>query len=239
MLTAVILGILTLITSTITGVFGLGGGLLLIGLMPFLLPVPAIIPIHGVTQLASNASRAIFAFRDIQVAAIAPFLLGSLLGVFLFALLLRYISLDYLPLLIGSYILLSQWSAGFNRLIRHLESFFLVGFLQSGLAVIAGAPGPIAMTLLTKRFDNRHEVVATGAALMTITHGLKIIAFILLGVKLWSYSEIMVAMLLGAVAGSFLGTKLRYRAIDSAVFSLALKIVLSLLAIKMLLSVVI
>lgn len=235
-MTVLLLGLITLLTSTLTGVFGVGGGMLLVGIMPFFLPAAAVIPVHGVTQLASNFSRAAFSYRYIEWSAVMPFLLGSVVGVVCFAALLHVISLTYIPLFIGSYILLLQWSEAFNQFIKRFESFMLVGFFQSGFGVIAGAPGPIAIALLSKRLDDKHAIIASSAALMSITHGLKIIAFIILGVKLWEYGDVMFAMIAGAVVGSFIGTKIRAN-VSNEKFAWVLKIILSILAAKMIVSV--
>ena len=46
------------LTSCLTAVIGMGGGVLLLMLMPGLVPTGAILPLHALTQLASNVSRA-------------------------------------------------------------------------------------------------------------------------------------------------------------------------------------
>lgn len=80
---AAILGLITLITSTLTGIFGLGGGILLLGIMPIFLPIAAVIPVHGATQLASNASRAYFSWRSIRWQIMPTYLLGGVIGTLL------------------------------------------------------------------------------------------------------------------------------------------------------------
>jgi hypothetical protein len=47
-------------TSLIAAAIGVGGGLGLLSVMPSFLPVSAIVPLHGATQLVSNASRFLF-----------------------------------------------------------------------------------------------------------------------------------------------------------------------------------
>ncbi len=234
-LTAILLGLITVTTSTLTGIFGMGGGLLLLGILPDFLPATAIIPVHGVTQLVSNASRAYFSFSAIQWKIVPSFLLGGMIGTVCFALILKAISLDYLPLFIGGYILLSQWSNIFNRIVSHFESFLLLGFFQVGLSLLTGTIGPVHMVLLDKRYDDRHEIIATAAAMMTIKHGLKVIAFILIGIKLWNYLDIMAVMTIAAIIGSYLGTKLR-RKVNNTYFKWMLKIILSLLALKIIIA---
>ena len=46
-------------TSFLSGIFGMAGGIILIGLLLVLLPVQAAMVLHGITQLASNAWRAV------------------------------------------------------------------------------------------------------------------------------------------------------------------------------------
>lgn len=236
MLTALALGLITLVTSTLTGIFGLGGGLLLLGFMPLFLPAAAVIPVHGVTQLASNSSRAWFGRDAIAWEIMLPYCLGGAVGAACFALVLNVISLDYLPLFIGGYILLSQWSNIFNRLVAKFESFVLLGFVQVGLSVLAGTIGPVHIVLLNKRYADKNTVVATAAALMTIKHGFKVIAFLAIGIKLWAYIDVMLALIIAAVIGSFIGTKLRGK-LDDKRFVVILKIILTLLAVNMIIRV--
>lgn len=227
-----LLGIITFFTSTIAGIVGLGGGMILIAVLPSFLPIQALVPIHGLTQLSSNFSRAIFGYKDIKIEVIPKFLLGSILGVSFFSIILYYISLEYVPLFIGTYILFSLWSQKFNEKIKRYESYVVIGFFQSGLSIVVGATGPLATTLLVKDFDDKHTVVATAAALMSITHTLKVFVFMFFGFVFFDYIGILIAMIIGAVAGSYAGTKLRDK-IDGKQFMMALKILLSLMAVKL------
>ncbi|MFK2823304.1 TSUP family transporter [Arcobacter sp. YIC-80] len=235
MLDELLLGLIAFFTSTIAGVVGLGGGMLLIAVLPSFLPLNAIIPVHGLTQMSSNISRAVFSYKDIQYETIPKFLIGSLLGVGLFASIISLISLEYVPLFIAIYILLSLWSQKFNEKIKKYENYYLVGFLQSGLSVVVGATGPLSMTLLLKDYKNRDKVVATSAALMSISHILKVFVFIYFGFVFFDYLGIIVTMIIGAILGSLAGTKLRNK-IDGKRFTFLLKILLSALAIKLILS---
>ncbi len=236
--TEILLGLITFFTSTIAGVIGLGGGMILIAVLPSFLPINALVPVHGLTQLSSNLSRAVFGYKDVKVEVIPKFLLGSIIGVVFFATILYFISLVYVPLFIGIYILLSLWSKKFNEKIKRFESYVLIGFFQSGFSIVVGATGPLATTLLVKDYDDKHTVVATAAALMSITHTLKVFTFMIFGFVFFDYIGILTAMIIGAIAGSWAGTKLRDK-IDGKKFMMALKILLSLLAIKLILGILI
>ncbi len=230
-MTELILGVITFLTSTIAGVVGIGGGMMLIVILPSFLPLNALIPIHGLTQVSSNLSRAIFGYKDVKVEVIPKFLLGSLLGIGFFMGILSFISLEYVPLFIGIYILLSLWSAKFNEKIKRYENYYLAGFFQTGLSMVVGATGPLTMTLLLKDYKDKNVVVATGAALMSISHILKVFVFMYFGFVFFDYIGVIVAMIIGAVAGSWTGTQLRDK-IDGKKFVIILKVLLSALAIN-------
>jgi uncharacterized protein len=235
-MTELFLGIITFLTSTIAAIVGLGGGMMLIAILPSFLPVNALIPVHGLTQVTSNLSRAIFGYKDVQYEVIPKFLIGSFLGIALFASILNFISLEYVPLFIGLYILLSLWSQKFNEKIKKYESYFLAGFFQTGLSMVVGATGPLTMTLLLKDYKDKNKVVATSAALMSLTHILKVFVFMYFGFVFFDYIGIIIVMVIGAITGSWAGTKLR-NIIDGKKFEIILKILLTALAIKVIVGV--
>ena len=230
------LGILSFLTSTVAGVVGIGGGMMLIAILPSFLPLNALIPVHGLTQMSSNLSRAVFGYKDVQFEVIPKFLLGSAIGIGIFAGILNFISLEYVPLFIGAYILLSLWSEKFNEKIKRYESYFLAGFFQTGLSMVVGATGPLTMTLLLKDYGDKDKVVATGAALMSITHILKVFVFMYFGFVFFDYIGVIIAMIIGAVAGSWAGTQLRDK-IEGKKFIMILKVLLSALAIHVIVGV--
>ena len=60
MTTELTLGVISFLTSTVAGVVGIGGGMMLITILPSFLPLNALIPVHGLTQMSKcNFSRAV------------------------------------------------------------------------------------------------------------------------------------------------------------------------------------
>jgi len=226
------LGLISIFTSFVAGIVGVGGGLMLIAILPSFLPLQALIPIHGFTQMFSNLSRAYFGYKDIAFEVVPKFLIGSVFGVSLIALILDMISLEYIPLFIGIYILLSLWSKKFNDKIKKYENYYLIGFLQSGLSVVVGATGPLTMTLLLKEYDDKNKVVATAALLMSITHCMKVLVFVYFGFMFSEYIDVITIMVLGVILGSYISTKLRDK-IDGKKLLFAIKILLTILALKL------
>lgn len=229
------LGIISMVSSTAAAVFGLGGGLILISFLPDFLPADALVPVHGVTQLASNTSRAAFSFRSIVWRLWPLFFAGSVLGATLFGLLVVNISTAYIPVFIGVYILLKLWSERVGRLLSSFDSLFVLGFLQTGLGILVGSTGHLTMPRLLKEISDRDGIVATSGMFMSLSHGLKLLAYGIIGFKFNQYSVILAYMVTGALIGSFVGTLLR-RQISNRWFSQILKILLTVMALRMIYS---
>lgn len=230
-----ILGFIAFLTSVIAGVIGFGGGMLLISIMPIFLAPSVIIPIHGATQLASNSSRMVFSFRDVKWYLLPRFLLGSLVGVAVFGFLLTSIPTTYVPVAIGVYMLLNLWSPDFSRFINKYESYYLIGFLQTGLGLIVGAPGPVALSVLTKELKSKDEIIATASMFMTVSHLAKIPVFGLIGFSLVEHTSLLMFMIVGSVLGSYVGTKIRLSANNDKLI-LVIKALLTLMAIRMIIA---
>ncbi|WP_114325820.1 sulfite exporter TauE/SafE family protein [Candidatus Colwellia aromaticivorans] len=230
-----ILGLISFFTSVIAGVVGFGGGMLLIAVLPLFLNPSLIIPIHGITQLASNSSRMIFSLKDVQWSLLPKFLVGSIIGVSLFGFFLSNISTEYIPTCIGGYIILNLWSARFSKFIKKYENYYFIGFLQTGLGLIVGATGPLSLTVLTKELSSKDEIIATSSMFMTISHLAKIPVFMAIGVSLFGHFNLLMFMIFGSVLGSFVGTKLRLASNNDKLI-LVIKVLLSLMAVRMLAS---
>lgn len=53
-------------TSLLSGVFGMAGGMVLIGVLLAFMPLPAAMALHAVTQMASNGWRALLWWREVE-----------------------------------------------------------------------------------------------------------------------------------------------------------------------------
>jgi len=226
------LGIASLLTSAVAGVFGFGGGMLLIAILPLYLSPTLIIPIHGITQLASNASRAVFSLKHVQWALLPRFLAGSLIGTVLFGVLLVNMPMAYIPVAIGVYIILNLWSQRFSNAISKYESYTVIGALQTGLGLIVGATGPLATSVLTKQLSCKNEIIATASLFMSISHLAKIVVFGVIGFSFFEHLPLLGCMVAGSISGSYLGTQLR-GLIGNKKMILIIKVLLSALALRM------
>ncbi|MCH2458013.1 MAG: sulfite exporter TauE/SafE family protein, partial [Henriciella sp.] len=86
-LSAAIILIATLVTAFISGIFGMAGGLILMGVLTALLPVATAMIVHGAIQMVSNGWRAWLLRKQINWAIFARYATGSVGAVLLLVLL--------------------------------------------------------------------------------------------------------------------------------------------------------
>jgi uncharacterized membrane protein YfcA len=227
-----LLPLLALLTSTLTAITGIGGGMILIALMPGLLPAAAIVPVHAMVQLFSNSSRALFGWRFLRWDFVFAFVAGGIVGGLVAAGIRTEIDLEYTPLLIAAYILYTVWGPPLRLERPPRGEFVLIGMLQTGLSMLVGATGPMGQASLLRHGLKRDALVVTGALMTTFTHLIKVVLFALLGFAFIDYWQLILGMTVGVIAGAFIGTHIRYR-IDEKLFRLILRWALTLLALRM------
>ena len=220
-------------TSTLTAVVGVGGGMLLISVMPGALPASAIVPVHGVVQLASNATRAGFARRMIVWRIAIPFALGSVVGAALGSPLVDDVPAELLPLALGIFILVLTWLPRPKLPRRFPGTWPILGAVQSFLALFIGVTGPLSVPPLLRENLSRDRLVATDAVLNTALHGLKVLTFAALGFAYAEWLPLMAAMIVAVSLGSWVGTHLRSR-VPEEPFRRVLRLLLTVLAVRML-----
>jgi uncharacterized protein len=196
-------------TSGLAAVMGMGGGILLLAVMPGLVPSSAILPLHAVTQLASNVSRAAFGWRDIDRAIIPAILCGAVAGAWLGSAAYQSLDTHWLPAWIGLLILLFTWVPlpalpGGGQL-----SLALLGFYQTGLGMVAGATGPVGAAVLLRRNSGRDWLVVNTAVYMALNHAVRLVAFLVLGFSPGEWWQLAVGMIAAGICGSWVGTRMR------------------------------
>ena len=220
------------ITSCLTAVIGMGGGVLLLTLMPGLVPTAAILPVHALTQLASNLSRAAFGWRAVDLAIVPAFTLGALAGGWLGAQVYQWLDERWLPALIGGFILVFTWLPlpvvrGGGQL-----ALALLGFCQTGLGMLAGATGPLGAAVLLQRNKERDWLVVNTAVYMSLNHALRVFAFFAIGFSFAPWWLLVTAMVAAGIAGSWVGTRLR-RKVPQRNFHQWFRLLVTALAVRM------
>lgn len=167
-----------LATSFISGVFGMAGGMILMGVLVAFMPVSAAMVLHGAAQLTSNGWRAVLWRRHVDFRIFGRFFLGLLLASLLFTFIgfipdraLVLITLGLVPFLVliipRQYVpqVTSRWGAE------------LCGFLNTAMQFIAGVSGPLLDIFYVRTDMDRRKVVATKAACQACAHLAKLLYF--------------------------------------------------------------
>jgi uncharacterized membrane protein YfcA len=87
-------------------------------------------------------------------------------------------------------------------------SFFATGAAGAFLTMFFGATGPIAATMLSTTKLDRLKIVATHAVCMVAQHGLKTLAFGVIGFAFAEWALLVVAILAAGFFGTWSGTAL-------------------------------
>ncbi len=220
-------------TAFISTALGLGGGVLLLAIMTLFLPVVAVIPLHGVIQLGSNAGRAVLGWRRVQFPVLAAFGAGCIGGTVLGAQVLRELPPGWLEVALGTFI---AWTClGRLPAISAMSRGRIAagGAITGALTLFVGATGPLVATLIRALRLDRRAHVRTFAACMVVQHGLKIAVFGLAGFVYAPYAGFLAAMIGVGLLGTWLGGHVLER-MREQVFQRLLTLLLLLLAARLL-----
>ena len=205
-ISAIILVLASFFTSGLTAAAGVGGGMLMLALMTYLIPVTALIPIHGLVQLGSNAGRTWIQRAHIDWGIAGYFLAGSIPGAVAGAMLSVQLPQHSLQLLLGVFIFILVWMK-FPPLRSASRAVVASGgAVTTFVSMFAGATGPLVAVFLNRLFVEHRRLVATHGATMTAQHALKIVAFGLFGFVFGQWLPLIAAMILSGYLGTRAGT---------------------------------
>jgi uncharacterized membrane protein YfcA len=200
-------------TSFLSGVFGMAGGLILVGVLLALLPLPAAMALHAITQIASNLWRGLLWWRHIRWRAAWPYVAGSL------AALLAWSMLRYVPdkavalcLLGATPFLMRLLPAGLKPNPERLPQGLVYGSASMTLLLLTGVSGPLVDTFFLGGKLDRREIVATKAVCQVFGHGAKLVYFGGIVEQAALIDPVMAGL---AVAASMLGTTLARRLLEA------------------------
>jgi uncharacterized membrane protein YfcA len=205
-LLAASLSALMIFTALLSGVFGMAGGLILIGVLLVVMPLPQAMVLHAVTQMASNGWRAFLWWRHIEWKITLASIVGSVIAVALWSIWLYVPDKGVALLLLG----ISPF------IVRAIPASVLPKILGPGqmlvgsaicmmLMLTAGVTGPLLDTLFLRSTLDRKQIISTKAACQLFSHSLKLVYFGLLIDQAGTVEPWFLAI---AVASSMLGTSL-------------------------------
>jgi uncharacterized membrane protein YfcA len=200
------LSLLMIGTALLSGVFGMAGGLILVGVLVVLMPLPQAMVMHAVTQMASNGWRALLWRQHIAWKTAFASFVGSLISLGLWSLWLYVPGKAVALLLLGC-------SPFIVRAIpeRVLPRTLGPGQMLGGsvvcmmLMLVTGVTGPLLDTLFLRSPLERRKIIATKAACQLFSHTLKLVYF---GALIEQSGTVEPWFLGVAIASSMIGTSL-------------------------------
>ena len=165
------LGALMVATAFLSGLFGMAGGMILIGVLLMLMPLPTAMVLHAITQMASNGWRAFLWRAHIRWRPVFVYLIGCGLALGAWSI-IRYVPDKPIALL-----LLGATPFMARLMPKNLKpnpdsiaqgSFY--GFICMGLMLMTGVSGPLMDTFFLGGNFGRREVVATKATCQVASH---------------------------------------------------------------------
>ena len=219
----------SLVTSFISAAFGIGGGFTLIALLALLLPPAALIPVHGIVQLGSNAGRVGIMLKKVVWRPILPFVIGTVIGAGLGAMVVVQLPPWAVQLALGIFII---WAV-FAKLPPIQQRYILLGgVVSSFLTMFFGATGNfIAAMVKTMNLDPVPHV-ATHSLMMTFQHLAKVLIFGLIGFQFGPYMILIIGMLISGFIGTIIGSRFLTKA-GGRYFKPVLNTILSLAAARL------
>ena len=172
------LGLSILGTSFLSGIFGMAGGLILLGILVALLDVAPALVLHGVTQLAANGWRAWLWREHIQwpivwrygVATIATFAMLRTVAMVPDRAVI-YICLGAMPFV--TELLPKSLPADMTR----PGAPYVCGILMAALQVVSGTAGNFVDVFFQNSPLDRKQIVASKSATQTINHTMRVLYF--------------------------------------------------------------
>jgi uncharacterized membrane protein YfcA len=165
----------TLVTAAISGVFGMAGGLILMGVLASYVPIATAMVLHGFIQIISNFSRAAFLWKHISWAITGRYALG-IGGALLVIAMISWRPTQPVVFIMLGFTAMLVWIP--RKWVEiNVEKRFqaeLCGFLVQTLNTISGVAGPLLDLFFVKTLLPRQTVVATKATTQVMAHAVKI-----------------------------------------------------------------
>ena len=170
--------ILSFFTAALSGVFGMAGGLVLMGGLALVLPVSAAFVTHGLLQLVANGWRAVLHRRHVAWRIVAIYAVGSLAAGVVVSMIALTPSKPALFLFMGLLPGLLWLPQGWIRLdAARPGQALLSGLMVTGVNLTAGVAGPLLDIFFVRTELTRHVIVATKAATQVFAHLAKIVVY--------------------------------------------------------------
>ena len=226
------LAVVAVVTSFISGIFGMAGGMLLIGFLLMVLPVPVAMVFHGIIQIAANSWRSWLWRHHINWSVVLQFGLGTGFSLLVFS------SIAFVPpkwavlMAVGltPFVALSVP----QRIAPNIEArgqAFVAGAIAGALQLVSGVTGPILDIFYVRSGMTRQMNVSTKAAAQVTAHLSKVAYFGILvanpGGRDWEQWLVMAFAACFAVLGTTLSRSFLDRMSDKQFYHWTRRVILA------------
>jgi uncharacterized membrane protein YfcA len=173
-----LLAVSALVTSFISGILGMAGGMILMGILLAVMPLPVAMMLHGITQLASNGWRALMWRREVDWRVFRGYLYGTIVTTIVFVVVKLVVSKPIALIAMGltPFITLAL-PEKLHLNVERRGHATACGIICSTLSLTAGVSGPILDIFFVRSKMGRHAVIATKAMTQSLSHIMKIAYF--------------------------------------------------------------
>ena len=203
----VLLAVSALVTSFISGILGMAGGMILMGVLLAVVPLPVAMMLHGITQLASNGWRALMWRKEVDWRVFRGYMYGAIAMTVVFAVVKLVVSKPIALIAMGltPFVTLAL-PEKLHLNVERKGHATACGIICTTLSLTSGVSGPILDVFFVRSKMGRHGVIATKAMTQSLSHILKIVYFgAFLAVEGGNVHPALAAMM---VALAFTGTSL-------------------------------
>ena len=232
--TIVMFGLVALLGSTVSGMSGVGGGVLILAFMTPLFAPHVLIPLHGIVMMCSNISRVSISYKAVNLKIIIPFTVGASVGALAGIPFTLSLPKDSFRIILAVAILLMTWLPKIKREIQFPGQFAIVGAFASFLSLFIGATGPFTAPFFLKAQLGKEGFVATRTASNIPVHLFKLGVFTLSGFVLYHWWKELAIAIPMVFIGNWIGKQLLGK-IPEYYFTLFVKVVITILVLRMIL----
>lgn len=210
---AALIALAAFLTAMLSGIAGIGGGTILIGIFYAIGLAPAqAVPLHAIVQLVSNTSRVTAYFRHVEWRATGWFLLGCAPGPFLIAPWVQRANPHVIEAVLALLIIVSLIPKRSERSRLPLSAAFLIaGLLTGSVGMFVGASGLFVGRLFMRPEWRKETMIGTLALCQALGHLMKILGFTSIGFAPFAQLDVLLPLLIAVVLGTIAGKLLNQR----------------------------